>query len=123
MKITGLLLLIFFQTKSANALELYLKTDSNRTKKFIISKLEGIQVNAECLKDKKHCLELLSKPKNPNEKKESDGSIGNPASDFCLVKNGASAILEDKKHNEYDYCVFENKFYVDSWDFYKKYRK
>lgn len=123
MKMIGFFLVILLQTQCAFALDLYLKTDSKTTKKFVISRLEGMQVNNTCIKEKSHCLEVLSKPKREIIKKDSDGPIGNPASDFCLSSNGASAILEDKKHNEYDYCVLENKYYVDSWDFFKKYRK
>lgn len=112
-----------YLTPLAQALELTLKTDPKTVKKFNISKLHGIQVNSECIRNKSHCLKLLSQEKIAVDNKRSDGTIGNPASDYCHSAGGSSEILEDKKHNEYDYCVFEDKYYVDSWDFYKKYKR
>jgi putative hemolysin len=125
MKMFGLILfLLTFQT-SAFALDLYLKVDPATTRTLRVSLLNGIRVSSECTLEKKHCLELLSKKGHFKNTKSTEvkTTLGNPASINCEKSGGASAILEDEKHNEYDYCVFENKYYVDSWDFYKKFKK
>lgn len=115
------LTLILMMTQG-HSLELYLFTTPKNSQKIEITKLEGVKVNSECQKDKIHCLELLNKPvKNPVQSHKE--SVGNPASDFCHAAGGSSAILEDKKHNEYDFCLFDKKYFIDSWDFYRKFKK
>ncbi len=108
---------------SLSALELLVRTDSKTVKKIDVSELQGVHVNSECLREKNHCLKILSQEKKVLPKKRTDQTIGNPASDFCHSAVGSSIILEDKKHSEYDYCLLEDKYFVDSWDFFKKYKK
>lgn len=92
-------------------------------KKIQFQKLEGLTVNAECAREAKLCLELISKAPVKTETPGPLGTLGNPASKYCGSKGGASVILEDKGHNQYDYCVFKEKYLVDSWDLYRKEKK
>lgn len=90
--------------------------------KFKVEKLEGLQVNGECLKAREACLAMLAKAPAPIPKGP-ENTVGHPASKYCHAKGGASVILIDVKHNQYDYCLFQNKYLVDSWDLYRKYNK
>jgi putative hemolysin len=109
-------------SKKAQAIEMLIYKTPKKATKIEISFLDGVKVNDDCLKNKKECLLIMNKSVKPVIQSHKL-SIGNPASEFCHAAGGASAILEDQKHNEYDFCLFEKKYYVDSWDFYKKYKK
>jgi hypothetical protein len=100
-----------------------LKTDQISVKKIEIKKLESFHVNDDCIKEKKKCLALLNIPKKNILLKGNFNLAGNPASLFCREQSGKSEILYDSKNNEYDYCVLNNKYFVDSWDFYNKNQK
>lgn len=88
-----------------------------------IQKVQGLSVNAECARKIQDCLKLVSVVPMKAEPKGPMGTVGNPASNYCASKGGASVILEDKGHNQYDYCVFKEKYLVDSWDLYRKEKK
>lgn len=92
-------------------------------KKIQIQKLQGLSVNAECAQEAKLCLEVISQKPIKAEAPGPMKTVGNPASKYCSSKGGASVILEDKDHNQYDYCFFKEKYLVDSWDLYRKEKK
>ena len=92
-------------------------------KKIQIQKLQGLSVNAECAQESKQCLELIGKTPIKAVAPGPMKTVGNPASKFCTSKGGASVIMEDKDHNQYDYCYFNAKYLVDSWDLYRKEKK
>lgn len=116
MKSTLLIVLFLLPLVSWGEELLFLK------KKVAIHKWEGMRVNAECVQGPKECLAVLAKAPVKAEEKGPGKTVGHPASKFCAAKGGRSAIFEDQKHNQYDYCIFE-KFYVDSWDLYRKYKQ
>ena len=91
--------------------------------KLSIQKLQGLQVNKECAANSKACLAVLSQAPTKSLGQGPEGTVGHPASKFCGVKGGSSVILVDEKHNQYDYCIFQGKYFVDSWDLYRKYKK
>ena len=72
-------------------------------------------------KIKKNFFDL--KTISPDNDSLNNSQIGNPASIFCSRGGGLSVILEDKNHNEYDFCKISEKYFVDSWDLYKWYKK
>lgn len=81
-----------------------------------ITKFEGVLVNEECAQNKVTCQKLISsarKQKAPRPKEK--GPLGNPASQNCSFHQGQSEILRDEKHNDYDFCLFEGKYLIDSW--------
>jgi putative hemolysin len=99
------------------------KISSSPAREIKIEKLNGLHVNIECIQNKNECLSLVkTSVKNSKTKKESH-VLGNPASDFCIANNGKSEILKDKNNNEYDYCIFKDKYFVDSWNFYSLNKK
>lgn len=121
-----LLLLINLISFNAQAEVLFHKINKGPAKKIKITKLNGFHVNDECLKNKAECLSLISNlPKMPMKTPEVKDPrvLGNPASDFCSANNGSAEILQDKRNNEYEYCVLKEKYLVDSWDFYSLNKK
>lgn len=94
-----------------------------KNKTLKISTFDKLHVNAECLQEKKTCLKLIEKFRAVRFEKEQSGQLGNPASHFCQNAGGEILILEDKKHNEYDYCKISEKYMVDSWDLYRRFKK
>jgi len=115
MKIVTILLFLFSST--------YLKaevftwaTEKNKELKVEIQKLDNILVNEECIKNKTICKKIIDEvKKNKSETKPEKGPLGNPASTKCSLNKGQSEILRDNKHNEYDFCLFEQKYLIDSW--------
>lgn len=109
---------LFFQTFALLAEEFTFHLSKTKSTKISIQRLNGIQVNAECLKEKKACLKIIdaAKKRKADMKKNKEGAFGNPASLNCEAHQGDPEILTDKKNNEYDYCLFDNKFLLDSWD-------
>jgi putative hemolysin len=59
---------------------------------------------------------------NQDKTKTSQIQAPHPASHFCIKSTGKSEIYYDSENNQHDYCVFENKFIIDSWDFYKRFK-
>lgn len=122
----SLFAVLLFLTSTISKAEVLIHHFGQKQKREIkVQKLNGMNVNDECIKSKSECLSLLSISKK-NEKDKSPKipdslvkhPVGNPASDFCEAHNGNSAILHDQKNNEYDYCLMKGKYFVDSWDFY-----
>lgn len=119
---------IFFTLFSSSALVIAEEFTSNFTRGFTknidIELLNGMHVNSLCLKNKVECLSLLKKQTSVKNSPKSQGHVlGNPASIFCNSIGGKSEILKDKKNNEYDFCVLNDKYFIDSWDLYKTYRE
>lgn len=117
-------LLLFFFALNVRAEVLLHKSSNAPAKKINIEKLNGLHVNIECIQNKKECLTFITNskktdPASISQTKQFQHVLGNPASNFCETNKGSSEILSDLKNNEYDYCVFENKYFVDSWDFYR----
>jgi len=91
-------------------------TEKNKEQKVEIKKLDGILVNDECFSNKTVCLKIIAAvKKDKSQKKPEKGPLGNPASTKCSMNKGQSEILRDGKHNEYDFCLFEQKYLIDSW--------
>lgn len=114
-----LFLLFIFVSITAKSEVFTHKFSKGPARKIKIEKLSGFHVNSKCIENKNECLALISKPK----KGETQNLSGNPASDFCSANNGKSEILRDSKNNEYDFCVLNDKYFVDSWDFYSLNKK
>lgn len=103
-----------------HAEEFIFYSDSNKSEKISIQRLNGLHVNARCLKEKKDCLKVIeSIKKDKVELKNVKGPLGNPASINCKTHHGQSEILRDHQNNEYDYCLLEKKYLIDSWDLMK----
>lgn len=115
--------MLFLVSFVSHAEVLTLKIGEGNEKKINVEKLESFHVNDECIKEKKKCLALLKIPKKTITTKASHDLAGNPASLFCRDQNGKAEILHDSKNNEYDYCVLDNKYFIDSWDFYSSNHK
>lgn len=118
----ALLLLSIFSFKARSEVFTH-KFSKAPAREIKIEQLNGFHVNDECIKNKKECLSLILRPFKEDpiksaKTKQAPHVLGNPASDFCKVNHGNSEILQDKKNNEYDYCVFKDKYFVDSWDFF-----
>lgn len=116
---------MLFSTSLVIGDEMKYRPDKQTIKIIKIEKYEGLHVNEQCLLDKKKCIKLFDgnkiyKLQTANNPKE---FAGNQASDFCRSIKGSPVILEDKKNNEYDYCKFQNKYFVDAWDLFKMYQK
>lgn len=95
--------------------------DQKTEQKIKMTKLNGMTVNEVCMKEKKACLKIIeSVIKNRVEKKTEAGPLGNPASINCEANKGQSEVLRDSKNNEYDFCLLEKKYLVDSWDLMKR---
>lgn len=90
-----------------------------------IEKIESLHVNEECFLHRQKCLRALQSGFSGHHKTvpPQDMQLGNPASTFCQMGGGVGVILEDQKRNEYDYCKVADKFLIDSWDLYKKYKQ
>lgn len=120
-KITILAILFFSLISNLLQAEVMTHYFSQKEKRLInIEKLNGMNVNDECLKNKSECRALLTITK-PSKKTDSKTNHprGNPASEYCESIQGNPAILHDQKNNEYDYCLLKGKYFVDSWDLYK----
>lgn len=104
--------------------ELFFNINNKTQKKISIMQVDNLDMNSTCAKNKKKCMQVITKSiMTPKKIKDDHLTIGNPASDFCQANEGHSAILEDEKHNQYDYCIFNNIYFIDSWNFFKKYNK
>jgi putative hemolysin len=115
-------LFIFFALSvSLEAKEILLMRLNEGQKEIAVQKFEGMDVNDLCFKASKKCLEKINE--KPKIETKSESVAGNPASLFCEAKGGRSLILEDKKHNEYDYCELSDGFIINSWHMYKKNKK
>lgn len=114
--------LILLSTNVVAETELFFTPEKNQIQKIKFDKLNGVLVNDLCLKEKKECLKLIEaikKNKIESVKSDKKAPLGNPASTNCEAHGGQSEILRDAKHNEYDFCVLNKKYFVDSWDLMK----
>lgn len=94
--------------------------EKKSVQKIQIEILNGMKVNSTCFKEKIACLKILdSIQKTHIELKIEKGPLGNPASAYCESHNGQPEILRDAKNNEYDFCLLDKKYLVDSWDLMK----
>lgn len=116
---------IFFMSLNCHAEIMFHKINNGAAKKINIELLNGMHVNQKCIEAQSDCLSVLNKLKKTGDKSIAPYPklVGNPASNHCQQSGGYSEILHDEKNNEYDYCVFNEKYFVDSWDFYKQKRK
>jgi putative hemolysin len=117
-----ILLLLILVSTNIRAEEYFFTPERNKTIKIKFEKLNGVLVNDLCLKEKKECLKLIDsikKNKIETVKTDKKAPLGNPASTNCEAHQGQSEILRDAKHNEYDFCVLDKKYFVDSWDLMK----
>mgnify|MGYP003394530214 CR=1 FL=1 len=123
MKIILTLIITLLSTSSFSK-ELFYNISKKTKEKITIVNVADLDMNSACAKNKKKCLEVITKTiTNPKKIQDHKLTVGNPASDFCQANGGSSAILEDEKYNEYDYCIFANTYFIDSWNFFKKYNK
>lgn len=115
MKTLWILLVLFFSF-SLQAEVFTWATEKNKELKVEMKKIDGILVNEECFKNQTVCKKIIEDVrKNKSEAKMEKGPLGNPASTKCSLNKGQSEILRDSKHNEYDFCFFEQKYLIDSW--------
>lgn len=123
MKLTPRFFLFFYflMTGTATYAEVMTFHPDNKTvKKIRISKLSGLNVNEDCFAEKEKCLKSIEAfRKSKVEKKENKTETGNPASVYCEERMGQSEILRDSKQNEYDFCLIEKKYLIDSWSLFK----
>lgn len=107
-------------SQAAKAQVMTFHPDSKTEKKIKISKLNGLNVSEDCLSEKEKCqksIEAFRKTKAALSASRTEA--GNPASAYCEARSGQSEILRDNKNNEYDFCLIEKKYLIDSWDLYK----
>ena len=85
---------------------------------------DNLHINENCFKNFIECKNYFQK--NANSKKmitKTSNLIGHPAGQFCINSNGTPEIFYDVKNNQYDFCNFNEKYIVDSWDFYNRFNK
>lgn len=100
----------------------YIKTLDNKIIKASFKRnKDHYLVSKKCFK-KKGCdaLKILNSKKKFEIKKEfhKNGYIKSPFSLICSKFRGKNLILEDKKLNEYDFCMFSDKSMILSHDLY-----
>lgn len=91
--------------------------------KIEFRKMNGIEVNEQCFKNKScKALEALSakivETKSSNANVVGKKLIGDPASQLCLEHMGKNIILNDGDRKEYDFCEFGDGSIFNSWQFY-----
>ena len=115
--------MLFFQD-SLFAAQFYKSIDHNKSSEIEIFEIEKLHVNKLCFEHYQDCLTFLKEkvnskavtfPKSP--------PVGHPASQFCQSANGRSEIFHDQKYNQYDFCAFDEKYIIDSWNFYNRFKK
>lgn len=63
---------------------------------------------------------LLSACNIQSDGKETFVGIGNPASQFCVEKQGNLIIRKDQSGNEYGVCRFADGSEMEEWNFYRQ---
>lgn len=121
MKYPLLMAFLFLFTRSAYSEELLYQFSKNTKIEISIVTVLGMKVSESCQKNQKACFKLFETKKNRIRKAK--GFRGNPASSICDELSGSSAILKDAKSNEYEYCLFGENYFIDSWDLYRKFNK
>lgn len=93
--------------------------------KINIVELDGMWVNEFCYKHKKDCLMFfINKEKAPKKELKKDPlQAGNPASLYCNSIGGVSEIYTDAENNQHDYCNFNDKYIIDSWNLIKRFKR
>lgn len=76
--------------------------------KMVVSK--NVQENSILFKQKIQFFYQLKKEKMSKH----------PADNFCLQGHGQVRILYDQKNNQIDFCLIDNKYYVDAWSLYER---
>lgn len=80
-----------------------------------------LHINENCYKNFEECSKFLkSKIKSKHIENKKNNLIGNPASHFCLTAGGSPEIFHDNLNKQYDFCNFEEKYIIDSWDYYTR---
>ena len=87
-----------------------------------IIKLEGVKVTEDCQKNLK-CKALMILKDKIVETQVEGKYVGHPAAHYCLDTKGIELIVRDEKLNEYDYCQYDDKSAIDSWDLYYAHHK
>ena len=114
-----------FNAFATEPITYYMKTKSRKVKKIYFQKTtSGFLVETRCFKKISNCesLERIKKYKKIKFKNtlHSNGTIRNPASQFCSEIGGRNIILEDFKLNDYDFCMFKDKSMILSRDLLRK---
>ena len=124
MKYAGLVLLFNFLFTVQAAEEFFLRSSYQSKDVLKLGQFDSMKVNDACLKNEKDCLLQIEAGLKSKKKSKADTiQAGNPASQFCHQLGGVSLIAEDKSRNEYDFCKLSEKYLIDSWDLYKKYKQ
>lgn len=55
--------------------------------------------------------------------KKDTHQAGNPASIYCQSVGGVSEIYTDQENNQHDYCNFQDKYIIDSWNLLKRFKR
>lgn len=114
------ILLIFFPLK-IYSMDLVYQYDKKTSSKIVITNFHGMNASESCLKAAKECSKLIDKKKIRLDK--IPGLKGNPASIACEEIGGSPAILKDEKFNDYEYCLLEKNYFIDSWDLHERLSK
>lgn len=120
-----IVVLLFFISQSILAEIFRFELDA-KSKTIEILEVDKIHVSKSCFDSKKECLNFISKSveklksKKDSSKKQ---TFGHPASQFCQKLDGNSVIVFDKENNQYDLCLINNLYYIDSWDLFNQIKK
>lgn len=82
-------------------------------------KVQNAEVSENCAKKCTALEKLAAKPSSPGENPVPQWT-GHPASVFCQSIGGMNRIFKNSKNQEYDFCEFKDKSYIDAWDLFYK---
>jgi putative hemolysin len=98
--------------------------DGSNVAKIEIFNIDELNVNEFCFKNKKECINFFIKlKKNKNKASKDIVQLGHPASINCQELGGLSEIYTDSSGNQHDYCNFNQKYIIDSWNLLKSFKK
>lgn len=122
------LLFIFFIYSTLLFADVFRFDLDKKSKTVEMVKLEKLNVSKNCYDASKLCLITINKfvekiKKNTNIESSHQKTYGHPASIFCQKIEGNSVIVFDKENNQYDLCLINNTYYIDSWDLFNQYKK
>jgi hypothetical protein len=76
------------------------------------------RLSKSCLKSGNQCLAILALKKKVSEPSPPTELLGHPAARYCQSHDATNLIFIDQKKNEFDYCLFKDGSFINSWDLY-----
>lgn len=117
-----ILLLASLLGQESFAEDIELKKPQKNSKKedtVVLTRYRGSLITKSCFsRGKPNCLAEKSLLYKKQVKSKTVPLLGNPAARFCLSYGAVNLLFFDSERNEYDYCVFQDKSAINSWDLY-----